>query len=183
MEEIINKNKPTINLNPQKHAYFILSISMSLLLFVSPRAISAKQNANIHLYFYLKYNYDEIPMSFLLRSRSLHFFASKLYMSDKELTPATHILQELINYIKKWWLNPEDIKIYTMKWFKVHDAESHFMAGFIILEAPILRLQQPTSCQDRIQFLQLNRSASILYGTALEATTFQHLCLRLFQDW
>lgn len=70
-----------------------------------------------------------------------------------------------------------------MKWFKVHDAESHFMAGFIILEAPILRLQQPPSCQDRIQFLQLNRSASILYGTALEATTFQHLCLRLFQDW
>lgn len=66
MEGVINKNEPTISINPHKTAFFILSISMSLLLFVSPGAISAKQNATIHHYFYLKYNYDEIPMSFYL---------------------------------------------------------------------------------------------------------------------
>lgn len=66
MERIINQNEPTISFNPHKTVFFILSSSMSPPFFVSPGAISARQNENIHQYFYFKYNNDEIPWVFYL---------------------------------------------------------------------------------------------------------------------
>lgn len=73
MKEIMNKKWAYNKYQPTQNCIFYPIYQHVSAYFVSPGAISAKQNANIHQYFYLKYNCDEIPMSFLLRSRSLNF--------------------------------------------------------------------------------------------------------------